>query len=854
MSGLYDQFKKTLIGDLTDEGFADAFSQTLIYGLILARFEKGKDIDRISAYAYIPKSFSIIYELFKHFSTEDLPERFDWIYNEIIAVINAASFTSISEELMLTGGLHANDDYDAYWYFYEPFLKKIDAIQKKEKGVYYTPIPVVSFIIRSLDSILKEKFNVQGGFLNEQVTTLDFACGTGTFLAEIFKHIFYKLGATHNKGEIHSKIKEHLLKNFYGFEYLVAPYAIAHLKLSRLIEELAGGYSFGEKERLQIYLTDTLNNSEHTANPLFQAISKEGKKANEIKRKDKILVVTGNPPYSRDSKNKSKWLDENLSLYKFDNNEEQNQQPLNDDYIKFIRFAHYKIAQNGKGVIGIITNNSFINGLIHRKLRAELLKEFDEIYILNLYGKQNKKGDENVFPITSVNVAIIFLIKTGEEKTGDGKVYYFDSPYPAKREEKFNLLRSNDIDSINWKELYFSAFDNEFKKTRWSNRFSYLKFFAPMEDESMKLTKIYGEFWGIFDIFNYFKINGRINYGSGVKAHGDDYKISFESDELLDDLKKILLRDSSILAKLDLSEKKIEEVVECLKDIKDKENEYIIDINYRPFDIRKILYKHGFIERDRIQVMQHFLAGENVGMVVRRTCENTEQFKQAFVTDKLLDINCLSAQTYVVPLYLYESKPENFLVETENKNHNFTKEFIEFISQKYLKKPSPEEVFGYIYAILYCPTYRDKYLELLKIDFPRVPFMDDEKLFYELSELGCELVQHHLMKKTYDNLICNYPKPRKEDADLIEKVEKPMKGENPGTIRIWINKDQYFDNIPDEVWNFYIGGYQVLDEWLKARENRTLTNSDINTFKQIVNILDFTIEQMGKINEIAREF
>jgi len=880
LNGLYDQFKKTLIGDLTEEGFADAFSQTLIYGLILAGIEKRKQLERVSAYSLIPKSFSVIYELFRFFSTQDPPNRFAWIYDEIIAIINATDYHSISEELMYSGGHHEQDDYDPYYYFYEPFLKKIDAIQKKEKGVYYTPIPVVSFIIRSLDKILKEKFDVQGGFLNEKVTTLDFACGTGTFLAEIFKHILNRLKETRNEGQIPKKISEHILKNFYGFEYLVAPYAIAHLKLARLIEELAGGYSFGDKERLQIYLTDTLNHSDHTINPIFQAISEEGKKANEIKRKDKILVVTGNPPYNVGSKNKSQWLDENLPIYKPEG--EKNIQPLNDDYIKFIRFAHFKMAQVEKGVIGIITNNSFINGLIHRKMRAELLKEFDEIYILNLHGNArigetapDGGADQNVFDIMQ-GVCISFFVKNplslGKLDSvpldkGDkcaqahrgSKIFYYD--FWGKRNDKFRLLRDNDLGTIEWKELNYAAFDNAFNKTRWGKRFPYFKFFTPTEETKIVLE--YGDAWGMDGIFGEYK--------SGIKSHGDAYKTAFTSQELENNINGILNNDNAVLNKLNLKNKDLEETKGCFPNGIDKDE--IKRIHYRPFDNREILYNLKFITRHRYDLMRHFLAGENVGLAFSRQIISDE-WKHCFATDTIVDGCTVSIKTrewtYVAPLYLYEEQSENLLGETKTKNPNFTKEFIEFISQKYSKKPSPEEIFGYIYAILYCPTYREKYLELLKIDFPRVPFIDDERLFYELSALGWELVQHHLMKKTYE-FISNYPIAGTDEIEFVKPSSVPPssghllpkgEGNNPlpsgegapkARVRAWINKEQYFDNIPEEVWDFYIGGYQVLDHWLKARKGRVLSNSEITTFKQIVSILDFTIGQMEKIEEVAGE-
>ena len=1201
LEGLFEEFKRNLIGDLDEEGFADAFTQTLIYGLLLAGLDKKEPLNRITAYSNIPRSFAVIHELFDFFSKHDPPERFDWIYDEIIAVINAADFSSIGGELMLTGGLHANDAYDAYWYFYEPFLKKIDAIQKKEKGVYYTPIPVVSFIIRSLDEILKNKFGVQSGFSNPKVTTLDFACGTGTFLAEIFKHVINGLKATHNEGQIPNTISEHILKNFYGFEYLVAPYAVAHLKLARLIEELSGGFTFGKDDRLQIFLTDTLNDSPHTSSPIFQAISKEGKEANGIKRSKEILVVTGNPPYNVSSKNKSEWLDANLPIYKPEG--EKNIQPLSDDYVKFIRFAHFKMEKVERGVVGIITNNSFINGLIHRKMRAELLKTFDEIYILNLHGNArigesapDGGKDENVFDIMQ-GVCISFFVKgpypksfsqgesphpksfsqresphpksfsqrekdfnnlpspSGRGTEGEGfsgisaegeafceegsyryspkyitelardlrkrqnepekiiwellrnrnfhglkfrrqhpidryiadfycnelklvievdglihegefqkeydenrdeymsacgceilriktdeiysnsetvikrieDVIFALNPHPksfsqgenphpksfsqrekdfnnlpspsgrgtegegfsgisaegeglsgistegegyckvfyhdlyGKRDDKFRFLRENDIDSVNWQELDYAAFDNAFGNTRWGKRFPYFKFFTPTEE--VKTVLEYGDAWGMNEIF--------IEYASGVKTHRDSFVIDYEESKLKE--KYEFFKNKNIneaASKLGLRSNRDWSMEQAQEKCKNIDFDDIVQAyHYRPFDIRKILYCEELIDWPRRDLMRHFLEGANVGFTFNRMVQD-EEVRQFFAIDKPVDLHIMETgkqQAYVAPLYLYEEPGEDLFsvqsphpksfsqresphpksfsqrekdfnnlpspsgrgtegeglsgISTEDKGlsgtsadreslkrPNFKKAFVEFIEGKYSAKPTPEQIFGYIYAILYCPTYREKYLELLKIDFPRVPFVDDEALFFELSALGWELAGHHLMRETYD-LISNFPIAGSCEVEGVKITPCPLpngqsphpksfsQGESPhpksfsqresphpksfsqrekdfnnlpspsgrgtegeglsGTsaegegVRVWINAAQYFDNVPREVWDFYIGGYRVLDHWLKARKGRTLTNKDITTFHRIVSILDFTIAQMARIEELV---
>jgi type I restriction-modification system DNA methylase subunit len=464
---LHRDFKNILIADLSEHDFSDAYTQTIIYGLILAAMSKPEKLTRQSVKDRIPVSYSVIGELFANFSQRTPPLDIGWLYDDIIAVINSTDFSAISSDLVYLTGQHENDDYDPYYHFYEPFLEKFDAVQRKDKGVYYTPLPVVDFIVRSLDKILIGKLDIPDGFLDKDVTTLDFACGTGTFLAEIFKHINQRLIETHNESSRNSIINEHLLKNFYGFEYLIAPFSIAHLKLSRLLSEMGDNVN---ENRLQIYLTDTLNQENVHGDPLLITFAEESNKANAIKRDGKILVITGNPPYNNHSKNKGKWILEQIKSYV--PADERNTQQLTDDYIKFIRFAHYKIAQNKKGVVGIITNNSFINGITHREMRSKLLSDFDEIYILNLHGNSNIEEispdgtpDQNVFDIKQ-GVCITFFIRNGKKAKSDLPQVHYQELW-GKRTDKFKFLRDNDIDSVVWKNVKYDEFDTEFAKTRW---------------------------------------------------------------------------------------------------------------------------------------------------------------------------------------------------------------------------------------------------------------------------------------------------------------------------------------------------------------------------------------------------
>ncbi|MBL7148822.1 MAG: N-6 DNA methylase [Candidatus Cloacimonetes bacterium] len=727
-----------------------------------------------------------------------MPSHVHWIFKEIVNLINNTDIPRIKRDLSF------ETSKDPYLYFYEDFLGEFDAKKKKSRGVYYTPVEVVSFITRSVNKILIEKFNKQDGFIDSSVTVLDFAIGTGTFLVMIFNLIFDKIDK--NDGRFTKIIQEHILKNFYGFEYLVAPYAVCHLKLSQQLKDK--GYDLKKNERFNVYMADTLDDTEPVRNAFLPELSHEGERALQVKKRENILVITGNPPYNVKSRNNKPWITKLNKLYK--PSDEKNIQPMNDDYIKFIRYAHWKIEQNGKGVFGFISNNSFINGLIHRKMRNELLKSFDEIYILNLHGNSRigettPSGgvDQNVFDImqgVSINIFIkhdCHTERSRSNKEDNCKIYYSDCF--GKRKQKYEFLLANDVNSVKWKPIDYNKFNSEFRQTRWGeNRFvDDLSFFIKLKDANK--IKEYGNYWGLREIFN--------SSTSGITSGKDKELISFEETFSFDDYNK----------------------------------EYAKTINYRPFDIRFIYYDKNKIQRNRINIMKHYLLTKNIGLCYVRIFSD-ENFSHILITDKIVDKHFSGSQNYTSPLYIYNKTDTNDLFVSEknlNKQVNFKKEFMKFINEKYSFQPSPEEIMGYIYAVFHSPTYRDKYLELLKIDFPRVPFTDDEEKFKKLAELGNELIEHHLLKKTYPD---NQVKPvGKADQVIIETV-------NYIEEKIHINPNLYFCPVKAEVWDFYIGGYKVLEKWLKSRKDRELNYQEIEHFIKVCNVIEKTIGLMGEID------
>lgn len=415
IKGIYKAFKDSLIPTLDEKYFADIYSQTITYGLFLAALncdDPLTELNKATAHSLLPDTFPLIKELFHQL--DNFPSEIVWAVDEIISILKVTDMSAIKKEFAgyRSKGKGFNDPFI---FFYEDFLRHYDPKQRKIRGVYYTPEPVVSFIVRSIESILKNKFEIQDGFLGQNVTVLDFACGTGTFLLNVFKQTLERARQIGDKDTINKVLNEQLINNFYGFELLVAPYVVAHLKISEYLKEQ--GYSIQPDKRLNIYLTNTLTNKEPESFPIMPSLSKEGKEANKIKNKE-ILVILGNPPYSVSSSNKTGFIaEEKMNRYKEAVKSERNIQPLSDDYIKFIRFAHWKMENVKRGIIGIITNNSFLDGLIHRGMRQELLKDFSEIYILNLHGNSrigetspDGTKDENVFDIKQ-GVCITLLIK-----------------------------------------------------------------------------------------------------------------------------------------------------------------------------------------------------------------------------------------------------------------------------------------------------------------------------------------------------------------------------------------------------------------------------------------------------------
>jgi len=785
---VYETIKRLLVQDLTTDSFADMYSQTLVYGLFVARFYDNslESFSRQEARDLIPASNPFLGHFFDHIAGRNFEKRLSYIVDELCEVFAHANVADLMEQhfkVSVKKGTQRGQDQVIH--FYEDFLKEYDDALRKKMGAYYTPLPVVQFIVRSVDYLLEKEFGLAGGLADtsktqngvHRVQILDPAVGTGTFISDVIGKIYTRMKNSGQKGRWPSYVHHELLPRLYGFELMMAPYTIAHLKLSMALKK-TGFLYFNEtrtgKARLGIYLTNSLEEvnkqPELLAFDFGASIAEEAKAATKIKNEKPIMVVLGNPPYSVSSSNKGEWIQNLTKDYKT-NLDERNIQPLSDDYIKFIRFAEHFIEKNGSGVVAMITNNSFLSGKIHRQMRKHLLETFDDIYIFNLHGnsniqEKNPSGgiDENVFDIQQ-GVSINIFIRKDSDKEGLGNINYFE--IYGNREHKFEILDENKMQDIKWKIL-------NFKEPYY--------FFVPKDFSKEK------EFSAGFLINELFVVST-----SGIKTHHDNELVSFE--------------------KLD--------------------SEFNTRYLYRPFDYRFIDYDLKKVERHRFKVMKHVLNHNNISLITSNQFGGGKYFI-LMVSNILHDISSQPyAAYYNFPLYQYS--------DGNTKKLNLRKEIVDKI-EMIIGKISPEDIFDYIYAVLHSPSYREKYKEFLKIDFPRVPYPKDKECFKKLVSLGKELRILHLFESPKVNqFITTYP------VAGSNIVEKP----NYKDGKMFINKSQYFGSVPEVAWNFYIGGYQPAQKWLKDRKGRELTNEDIEHYQKMIVALVETDRIMREIDEVG---
>lgn len=822
--GFYKAFKDYLISGLTEGEFADLYAQTITYGLFAARTRSEGGFNRKLAYDNIPQTIGILREVFQFVSLGKLPAQMEWIIDDISEVLSVTDINKILHQYF-----HEGKGKDPIVHFYETFLSEYDPEIRDKRGVYYTPEPVVSYIVRSLHSILKEHFNRPDGFADRNVTVLDPAAGTLTFLAETAKLAVDEFVSKYGEGGKERFIKDHILKNFYAFEWMMAPYAVGHLKMSFLLEEL--GYGLQKDDRVKLYLTNTLEMEElsQTDLPGMASLSEESHLAGKVKKEQPILVILGNPPYSGISTNKGDWITEQIENYKYVDGQHFGEKKhwLQDDYVKFLRFAQWKIDQAGEGVVGFITSHGYLDNPTFRGMRQSLMTTFDEIRILDLHGNSLKKEkcpdgseDKNVFDIR-VGVAIaLFIKKKGMRKSVHHAELWGD------REHKYSWLQTNDVNTTEWKGI-----------TPKSEGY----FLIP-RDESM--TVVYEQYRKITDIFP-------VNV-TGIVTARDHFVIDLDKNNLKNRIMMFRtknLSDELIKETFKLKDSRGWKLTDARKKLAadDEWDKHFTNILYRPFDTRSIYYTQTMVDWPRTKVMPHMMQ-ENLGLILPK---QLKEEPGAFVTESIIGHKTVSAYdiNYIFPLYLYPSIEKKGLlsqaVETE-KTVNISPKIMVALSAAFKKEPSPEEIFQYTYAVLYSSTYRTRYAEFLKTDFPRVPFTKEYKLFKKLSDYGKRLVDLHLLKSPeLDSPIARL------QGKGDNKVEKPKHEAKAGCVHI--NKTQFFEGVSEEVWVYQIGGYQVCDKWLKDRKGRELSLDEIQNYCRLATSIKKTIEIQRAIDEVYEE-
>jgi len=875
-------FEKTLIQDIGDHQYANMVAETMAYSLFLAALEHSKSgngtvLTLTNAIDYLPTNVPILADLYS--LIKKVAGTIPTIYEAtrlLVDQLNASEIERIHQKLV-----EHKPGEDPVIQFYEPFLKEYDPKEREARGVYYTPKPVVDYIVKSVDWLLRNKFGKVKGLADESVHLLDPATGTGTFLMSAIQEIHANirkensaLGEEMVKREFNKIVLSHILKHFYGFELLIAPYAIAHLKLTLEVERL--GFNFAltkndgdpDNDRFKVYLANTLDDprpkqlqaaaTSDFGAIAFPSIPKESESAREVKKNIPILAIIGNPPYSNFGRmNRGKWILNLLKDYKKDLKEKKIN--LDEDSIKFIRFAQWKLNETRQGIFAMITSNTFIDGITHRQMRRSLMETYDEIYIYNLHGSVGARccekapdnvKDENVFPSIQQGVSINIFIKH-PKKQSKTIVKYCD--VWGLRVNKYALLLDEDFKSTKWQKL-------SPKEPIW--------FFVPKDTD---IESEYNEYMSISEMFQL--------KNSGIETKRDDVVIQYDEitmQSVIQDFRK--LNETELRQKYKLVDSSGWTLKKAIKDIKNIEGNYS-KIYYRPFDIRYTYFVEksgGWMGRPRLDVMKHMMK-DNLGLVFTRL--HRQASKGYFnVTTKIVDRHILDTakdSMLVAPLYFYETSDQSTLLHDKYRMPNLIEAFTKILSEKLdikFKQDGkgdvkntfgPEAVFYYAYAIFHSTTYRTRYAEQLKVDFPRLPLTTNKKLFAQLVCMGNKLVNLHLLgENPFDKSKTIFDEPVKWKMKIGGIKPEKLHDWQVADIRyeekdnrIYVNKGQYFEGIEKDVWEFMIGGYQVCDKWLKDRKKveRSLSTNDLKHYMKIVVSLRETIRIMAEIDKVIDE-
>lgn len=861
LSSQYEAFKEHLIHDITPEDFSDIYAETIAYGMFAARLHDTtlETFSRQEALTLLPKSNPFLRSLFGYLAGVDLDDRIVWIIDDLAAVFQAANVAKIMEGFgKLTG------QRDPFLHFYETFLAAYNPAKRKARGVWYTPEPVVNFIVRAVDAVLQTEFGLPDGLADtskfeidwytgqndkkgkaisikkevHRVQILDPATGTGTFLAEVIKQIGPKIKGI-APGMWSSYIEKDLIPRLHGFELLMASYAMCHMKLDMILTEL--GYKpTGMPPRLSVYLTNSLEEGDpaNQTLPFAQWLSNEVKQANTIKRDMPIMCVIGNPPYSGISHNMGEWISGLIEEYKYVDGKHFGERKhwLHDDYVKFMRLSESLIEKNGEGVLGFITNHGYLDNPTFRGMRWHLMQTFDKIYVLDLHGNANKKEitpegkpDKNVFDIQQ-GVAIIIAVKKTEKNKGkakgnkkeQAKVYHGE--LWGNREDKYQALNDGDMNVLMAQQIECQ-----------SPQF----YFVP---RNYDLAEKYGKGFGLAE-FMPFNVTGIVTARDGLvidfTREGLVNRISrFTDENKTDEQIRAEFFPGKQAGKYSAGDSRGWKLPAARKALQKAEwKNDIQQISYRPFDTRSIIYRPDMVDWGRFDAMPHMVRGKNLGLI----CPKIKKEKTgALITNMICGHKTYDAydSNSLFPLYLYPS--EDDLDQTIR--INFDKKLFERMQKagQHPKHGKPDEVavLDYIYGVLHCPAYHKTYAEFLTMDFPRLPWPASSNEFWEISEKGAVMRKLHLMEPSSIGAAAF---PFVGTGDSV--IDKPFFDKG----KIWINETQYFDNAPEVSWDYYIGGYQPAQKWLKDRKGRLMTFDDVKHYQRILKVLSETDRLMEEI-------
>ena len=846
-------YREVLIGDLSQSDFADLQAQTAAYGLFAARCLHDPAAGSFSRQsAAFADTTPFLRELFGRIAGPGLDPRLAWIVDDLALLLEKADMAAILADF----GRRSRQE-DPVVHFYEDFLAALDPGLREKRGVYYTPEPVVQYIVASTDRLLRERFGLADGLADTatvadgtqpRVLILDPAAGTGTFLREAAARIRRTVEAKGLAGAWPTYVKEHLLGRLWGFELLMAPYAICHLKLALEIGGGNGGFAMPAGQRLGVFLTNALEEAHEGASGALFAheIAREAAGADAVKRDKPVMAVIGNPPYSGHSANKGQWIAGLIEGYKRDFPELKKPAQakwLSDDYVKFIRFAQWRIERTGEGVLGFVTNHAWLDNPTFRGMRKSLMESFDEIHLLDLHGNAKKREkapdgakDENVFDIQQ-GVAIGLFVKRG----GAGPARVFHADLWGERQTgagggKYGWLAANDVATTDWRRLAPKP---------------PLYLFVPRDEA------LWGEYEAAWSIPAIFSPSG--DPAPGIVTTQDQFAISWTPEEAAAKVERLLATSSETEARTlwrlcSQSQWQYDRAKRELAD--DSWRQRITPVLYRPFDVRTTVFDRNVAVHRRERVMRHMLAGPNLALSTTRSTEIAGGWEHVFLSRTIISHHAVSLKegNYLFPLYLY--LPQGSEEIARAREVNLAPAFIEKVSATLGLSFSPDgardletvfrprDIFRYIYAVLHSPEYRRRYAPFLKSDFPRIPITGNRALFAELTRLGRKLIALHLMESEGSDL----PAFPVAGSNRVGKV-RYARPTATAAGRVWIGEGQYFEGVAPETWAFSIGGYRPAEKWLKDRKHRTLTFDDITHWRRLAAALAETRRQMAAIDE-----